>query len=406
MAAQFSQICKFHGVALQSNCVFSRGKSCNRFVPTVRSIVSFPRPKLRHPVLLPQPVSVIPAVLEALAHRTEILKINCKILSWCRLVMIGDDMSRRRRRHTTDVENMTRTNDDSTCSPSPSNLIVPAAVPAVVKPLRVIQAGLGLSETVAYGVRKSREQLASRNGHMAERPTSWTVPGQKLTEHPARSLHGAQLPNSLRAPLADAHVEEDYASLDYASSTHSLRNSASCCRCDEQENMLGMHRRTQRCSSCLVISRKSARLALEEMQVQTPTSMSKTSLLLECIIENLSSVIAEFQQGVCALNFKDGDLAARNGHMHIARHVADTFTEQAVVHAAAEGHFEMVMFLHENRKEGTTMEAMDLAATFGHLDVVWWLHTNRTEGCTTRAMDGAARNAHIHVRIPHHDCRV
>ena len=38
---------------------------------------------------------------------------------------------------------------------------------------------------------------------------------------------------------------------------------------------------------------------------------------------------------------------------------------------------------------------MDYAAQFGHLDVVKWLHENRTEGCTTDAMDLAAKNGHL-----------
>jgi len=33
---------------------------------------------------------------------------------------------------------------------------------------------------------------------------------------------------------------------------------------------------------------------------------------------------------------------------------------------------------------------MDGAARFGHLHVVEWLHDNRSEGCTKDAMDGAA----------------
>ncbi|KAI8925251.1 hypothetical protein BC831DRAFT_462006 [Entophlyctis helioformis] len=40
---------------------------------------------------------------------------------------------------------------------------------------------------------------------------------------------------------------------------------------------------------------------------------------------------------------------------------------------------------------------MDHAAENGHLHVVKWLHANRTEGCTTNAMDWAARSGHLHV---------
>jgi hypothetical protein len=40
---------------------------------------------------------------------------------------------------------------------------------------------------------------------------------------------------------------------------------------------------------------------------------------------------------------------------------------------------------------------MDWAAENGHLQVVEWLHENRTEGCTTNAMDSATHNGHLHV---------
>ena len=41
--------------------------------------------------------------------------------------------------------------------------------------------------------------------------------------------------------------------------------------------------------------------------------------------------------------------------------------------------------------------AMDLAAANGHLDLVQWLHENRSEGCSTAALNGAAKNCFIDV---------
>ena len=65
--------------------------------------------------------------------------------------------------------------------------------------------------------------------------------------------------------------------------------------------------------------------------------------------------------------------------------------------AAMNGHLETVIWLHLNRAEGCTTNAMDYAAYNGHLDAIIWLHVNRTEGCTTDAMDWAARNEHLEV---------
>ncbi|TDH71329.1 uncharacterized protein CCR75_001930 [Bremia lactucae] len=41
----------------------------------------------------------------------------------------------------------------------------------------------------------------------------------------------------------------------------------------------------------------------------------------------------------------------------------------------------------ENRSEGCTSAVMNLAAKNGHNDMVKWLHLNRREGCTTEAME-------------------
>ncbi|CAN0442462.1 unnamed protein product, partial [Discosporangium mesarthrocarpum] len=43
-------------------------------------------------------------------------------------------------------------------------------------------------------------------------------------------------------------------------------------------------------------------------------------------------------------------------------------------------------------------QAMDMAAANGHLDVVKWLHKHRPSvGCTTNAMDSAAERGHLEV---------
>ncbi|KAK1943499.1 putative ankyrin repeat protein [Phytophthora citrophthora] len=72
-------------------------------------------------------------------------------------------------------------------------------------------------------------------------------------------------------------------------------------------------------------------------------------------------------------------------------------TTVAMDGAAANGHLDVVQWLHDNCSVGCTTAAMDLASLNGHLETVKWLHANRKEGCTTDAMDGAAASGHLHV---------
>lgn len=54
-------------------------------------------------------------------------------------------------------------------------------------------------------------------------------------------------------------------------------------------------------------------------------------------------------------------------------------TTAAVDNAASGGHLELLKFLCHSRAEGGTVYAMILAAWHGHLEVVKWLHENREE---------------------------
>jgi hypothetical protein len=65
--------------------------------------------------------------------------------------------------------------------------------------------------------------------------------------------------------------------------------------------------------------------------------------------------------------------------------------------AAQNGYLEIVQWLHENRDEGCTTDAMNMVVQNGHLHVVEWLHENRDEGCTTDAMNIVVQNGHLHV---------
>ncbi|KAI9918512.1 hypothetical protein PsorP6_011383 [Peronosclerospora sorghi] len=58
----------------------------------------------------------------------------------------------------------------------------------------------------------------------------------------------------------------------------------------------------------------------------------------------------------------------------------EDYTRYAMNAAAANGHLDIVKFLHFHRREGCTTAAMDLPAAHGHLHVVKFLHRYRREG--------------------------
>jgi hypothetical protein len=93
--------------------------------------------------------------------------------------------------------------------------------------------------------------------------------------------------------------------------------------------------------------------------------------------------------------------AARNGHLNIVKWLHFNQTDVCTVHvmdqAAENSHLAVVKFLHENRTEGCPVYAMDRAAGNGHLDVLQFIHEYRIEGCTVGAMDQAAANGHLEV---------
>ncbi|KAE9274379.1 hypothetical protein PR003_g29627, partial [Phytophthora rubi] len=101
----------------------------------------------------------------------------------------------------------------------------------------------------------------------------------------------------------------------------------------------------------------------------------------------------------CTTEAMDG--AAANGHFEVVRWLHENRTEgcttDAMDCAARNGHLELVQYLHEHRKEGCTLNAMDGAASNGHLEVVKWLHGHRSEGCSSKAMDGAASGGYLAV---------
>ncbi|EGG19273.1 hypothetical protein DFA_02060 [Cavenderia fasciculata] len=90
---------------------------------------------------------------------------------------------------------------------------------------------------------------------------------------------------------------------------------------------------------------------------------------------------------------------ARGGHFEVVEYLHNRGplkADQAIDNAAYVS-LDIVKFLHFNRTEGATTDAMDNAAENGHLEIVKFLHENRSEGCTTQAMDGASMNGHFEI---------
>ena len=65
-------------------------------------------------------------------------------------------------------------------------------------------------------------------------------------------------------------------------------------------------------------------------------------------------------------------------------------------YAAAGGHLEVVKWLHENRTEGCTTDAIDRAAAGGHLEVIKLLHQYGACG-TSKALENASKYGHLEV---------
>ncbi|EGG22235.1 hypothetical protein DFA_04353 [Cavenderia fasciculata] len=93
------------------------------------------------------------------------------------------------------------------------------------------------------------------------------------------------------------------------------------------------------------------------------------------------------------------DTASSMGFIDIFLHFnrTEVCTTDAMDFAAGNGYFEMVKFLHEHRSEGATTKAMNWAARNGFINIVKYLAEHRSEGATTDAIDGAAENGHIDV---------
>lgn len=65
--------------------------------------------------------------------------------------------------------------------------------------------------------------------------------------------------------------------------------------------------------------------------------------------------------------------------------------------AARYGFAEVVSWLHFNRSEGCTRNAIDLAAREGHFGVVKWLFHMRRDGCSSHAMAMAVAGGQFEI---------
>lgn len=90
------------------------------------------------------------------------------------------------------------------------------------------------------------------------------------------------------------------------------------------------------------------------------------------------------------------DIAAANGHLNVLKWLhknrKDGCSKKAMLYAVDNDHFHVVRWLHQNRTEGCTRYAIDSAAMNGNLEMVKWLFENRTEGCSRLALLWAAQN--------------
>lgn len=70
-------------------------------------------------------------------------------------------------------------------------------------------------------------------------------------------------------------------------------------------------------------------------------------------------------------------------------------TTDAMNTAAADGHLDIVKWLHENRSEGCTTVALTYAATYGHHEVIKWLFAHTDEGYHACAFNDSASHGDL-----------
>uniref|UniRef100_K3X3F7 Uncharacterized protein n=1 Tax=Globisporangium ultimum (strain ATCC 200006 / CBS 805.95 / DAOM BR144) TaxID=431595 RepID=K3X3F7_GLOUD len=156
-------------------------------------------------------------------------------------------------------------------------------------------------------------------------------------------------------------------------------------------------------SSCaLSLAPKAQQLAVAKWLHRHEYAACFSSYVVERVIEGGNVELLQFLHEHCPRNFPShamhlAALVGNFGAVQILNARPYPHTTRAMDAAAQNGHFEVVRFLHETRREACTVFAMDRAACNGFLDVVQFLHENRTEGCTKDALNGAARYGYLDV---------
>lgn len=84
--------------------------------------------------------------------------------------------------------------------------------------------------------------------------------------------------------------------------------------------------------------------------------------------------------------------AAADGHLQVVRWLHNTRAEGRTVAATGVtakkrgGHFAVLKWLQQHRREGCTPSVTDNAAGIGSLDIIQWLETQCTLGCASQAL--------------------
>ncbi|OWY97148.1 hypothetical protein PHMEG_00032396, partial [Phytophthora megakarya] len=104
------------------------------------------------------------------------------------------------------------------------------------------------------------------------------------------------------------------------------------------------------------------------------------------------------------------DDAATYGYLDVVKWLHSNLDEGCTVAAmdgaASNGYWDIVKWLHRNRTEGCTTSAMDNAARHGHLLIVQWLHSRGLKG-TNAAINSAAAEGNFEMFLfLHSQCQI